>query len=119
MTYKEAYQKLSRFCSMSDYVVELEGIGEPMDKALDALEEMAEIEEIKPIKVDKMSFVQAVPVIKDINSDRYSMYEKAMAINKMLEAPTINSINKDDLRACIAWLWNLVFKLEDINENDN
>ena len=53
-----------------------------------------------------MNIGKAFAIFKNINSDKYTYYEKIEAIELVLQAETINSITKSELKAALVWLWN-------------
>lgn len=53
-----------------------------------------------------MNIGKAFAIFKNINSDKYTYYEKIEAIELVLQAETINSITKSELKAAFLWLWS-------------
>ena len=58
----------------------------------------------------KIGYARAV--FEDINSDKYSEYEKAMAIYRVINMETHNSVTKASMLEAIRWLWDRHFKIE-------
>ena len=56
---------------------------------------------------------KAFAIFKNINSDKYTYYEKIEAIEIVLTAATTNSITKSEFKAAFIWLWNWL-----INESE-
>ena len=52
-----------------------------------------------------MKIGEAFFILKNINGTLYSESEKLMAIKIVLEADTINSITKEELRTAFRWLF--------------
>lgn len=55
-----------------------------------------------------MNIGKAFAIFKNINSDKYTYDEKIEAIFIVLQAETINSITKSELKAAFVWLWNML-----------
>ena len=53
-----------------------------------------------------MNIGKAFAIFKNINSDKYTYYEKVEAIEIVLTAETTNSITKSEFKAAMRWLWN-------------
>lgn len=53
-----------------------------------------------------MNIGKAFAIFKNINSDVFNHREKMEAISIVLQAETINSITKSELKAALVWLWN-------------
>lgn len=66
-----------------------------------------------------MKLARAVTICKNINSDIFTVEEKALAIHEVMNMPTQNSINKQTLNEVIRWLWNISFELREIHEEDD
>jgi len=49
---------------------------------------------------------KAFAIFKNINSDKYTYYEKIEAIEIVLTAETTNSITKSEFKAAFIWLWS-------------
>lgn len=65
-------------------------------------------------KKDKagMDIGTAVAIFLQIESDQYSVREKAIAIRRVLDMPTHNGIKKDDLLRALSWLWKRHFDID-------
>ena len=61
-----------------------------------------------------MKYSEAIKWIKALNlpDSETNENEKAIAIGTILKMETIMSVNKDDLRRCVEWLWNRCFEWE-------
>lgn len=57
-----------------------------------------------------MSIGKAVVICENLDSERYSLEEKALAIQEVMNMPTHMGVKKDTLIEMIKWLWN--FNLE-------
>lgn len=57
-----------------------------------------------------MSIGKAVAICDNLESERYSLEEKALAIQEVMNMPTHMGVKKDTLVGMIKWLWN--FNLE-------
>lgn len=57
-----------------------------------------------------MSIGKAVVICENLDSEKYSLEEKALAIQKVMNMPTHMGVRKDTLIGMIKWLWN--FNLE-------
>lgn len=53
-----------------------------------------------------MNFGEAMAIVIKIDSDKFTDEEKATAIYLVMNAPTHNSITKDNMLKVIKWLWN-------------
>ena len=53
-----------------------------------------------------MNIGKAFAIFKNINSDKYTYYEKVEAIELVLQAETHNSITKSEFKEAFKWLWN-------------
>lgn len=59
-----------------------------------------------------MNIGYARAVFENINSDKYSDYEKAMAIYRVINMETHNSVTKASMLEAIRWLWDRHFEFE-------
>ena len=57
-----------------------------------------------------MNAGQALAVFKQIDSDKYTDEEKAMAIYVVMNMPTHMSITKDEIFKVVKWLWNSFYE---------
>lgn len=55
-----------------------------------------------------MNIGKAFAIFKNINSDKYTFYEKVEAIELVLCAETTNSITKSEFKEAFIWLWRYV-----------
>lgn len=53
-----------------------------------------------------MNIGKAFAIFKNINSDKYTYYEKIEAIELVLHAETTNSITKSEFKEAFIWLWS-------------
>ena len=60
-----------------------------------------------------MPYGKAIAIMEQIDSDRYSDEEKALAIYKILSMETINGVTKETLRKGLKWLWNRCFEINE------
>lgn len=60
-----------------------------------------------------MNFGQAYKILNDIDSDKYTVEEKAMAIKVILDMETHNGVTKTVLLKAMNWLWNEHYELID------
>ena len=62
----------------------------------------------------KIGYARAV--FEDINSDKYSEYEKAMAIYRVINMETHNSVTKASMLEAIRWLWDKHFEFNFVDD---
>lgn len=60
-----------------------------------------------------MKIGQAYKILDNINSDEYTVDEKAMAIREILDMETHNGVTKPVLLKAMNWLWNEHYELID------
>ncbi|MBQ1776696.1 MAG: hypothetical protein IIZ93_00920 [Acidaminococcaceae bacterium] len=60
-----------------------------------------------------MKFGQAYKILENIDSDVYTVDEKAMAIKVILDMETHNGVTKAVLLKAMNWLWNEHYELID------
>lgn len=60
-----------------------------------------------------MKFGQAYKILENIDSDVYTVDEKAMAIRVILDMETHNGVTKAVLLKAMNWLWNEHYELID------
>lgn len=58
-----------------------------------------------------MKFGQAYKILDNINSDEYTVDEKALAIRVILDMETHNGVAKPVLLKAMNWLWNEHYEL--------
>lgn len=58
-----------------------------------------------------MKFGQAYKILENIDSDVYTVDEKAMAIKVILDMETHNGVTKAVLLKAMNWLWNEHYEL--------
>ena len=58
-----------------------------------------------------MKIGKAYKILDDINSDEYTVEEKALAIRVILDMETHNGVTKAVLLKALNWLWNEHFEL--------
>ena len=54
----------------------------------------------------------AISIFEDIESEEYTEEQKAIAIRKVLDMPTKNSITKDQICTVLNWLWKQNYILD-------
>lgn len=59
-----------------------------------------------------MSDKVAIFIFIQIDSEDFSDEEKVMAIYKVIQMPTHNSITKLDMLNALKWLWNSAYEIE-------
>lgn len=59
-----------------------------------------------------MNIVVAISIFEDIESEGYTEEQKAIAIRKVLDMPTKNSITKDHICKVLDWLWKQNYILD-------
>ena len=57
-----------------------------------------------------MKYSQAIAIIE--NLDKHTEEEIGAAIDKIIEMPTINAVNKDSLRDIIKYLFDLCYEID-------
>ena len=62
-----------------------------------------------------MNIGKACAIFVQINSDKYTDNEKAIAIYDVLQMPTHNGITKDRALAVAKYLFNKIYEVEDNN----
>lgn len=60
-----------------------------------------------------MKFGQAYKILENIDSEVYTVDEKAMAIKVILDMETHNGVTKAVLLKAMNWLWNEHYELLD------
>ena len=63
-----------------------------------------------------MNIGKAMAIFHNINSDKYSETEKAMAIYRVMHMETHNSVTKNSMLKVIRWLWDRQFNFMDYCE---
>lgn len=63
-----------------------------------------------------MNIGLAARIFLDIESDEYTIFQKAQAIRMVLNMPTHNGFTKDKILEVTEWLWNQVF--EEVKQDD-
>ena len=58
-----------------------------------------------------MNFGQAVAIFEQIDSDKYTVEEKGMAIYMVMNLETHNGVKKDVILKALRWLWSQHFEL--------
>lgn len=59
-----------------------------------------------------MNFGKALAIFMQIDSNKYSDIEKALAIYKVMNAPTHMAIKKDDMLKVIRYLWDNLYEIQ-------
>lgn len=59
-----------------------------------------------------MNYGKAMAIFIQIDSDKYSDIEKALAIHQVMKAPTHMAVKKDDMLRVIDWLWNKLYEIQ-------
>ena len=65
-----------------------------------------------------MDIGKAMAIFNNINSDKYSVNEKAMAIYRVMYMETHNAATKASMLEVIRWLWDRQFELVEGEEDD-
>ena len=65
-----------------------------------------------------MKHGKAMAIVKQIESDKYTDFEKAHAIYLVMNMPTHMSITKDELINAIKWLWHHSWEFKAETEGD-
>ena len=65
-----------------------------------------------------MDIGKAMAIFNNINSDKYSVNEKAMAIYRVMHMETHNAATKASMLEVIRWLWDRQFELVEGEEDD-
>ena len=60
-----------------------------------------------------MNIGKAVAICESLDSEKYSLEEKALAIQKVMSMPTHMGVKKDTLIGMIKWLWNFNLEVSD------
>lgn len=59
-----------------------------------------------------MNAIEALNICRDIKRIDKTESEKAIAIYRILQMPTLNSIRKDDLLNIVDWLWHQHYEVQ-------
>ena len=59
-----------------------------------------------------MTLGRALAIFEFIDESEVSIDDKALAIYKVLNMETHNSVTKQSMLKVIAWLWDMVFELK-------
>ena len=59
-----------------------------------------------------MNIGKACAIFYQLNSDKYTEEEKALAIYEVMNMPTHNGIKKDVMLEAIKWLFDKAFEIE-------
>ena len=62
-----------------------------------------------------MDINRALKIFFDILSDEYTVYEKGLAIHKVIEMPTHNGIRKYEILRALNWLLHEHYEFKDEN----
>ena len=65
-----------------------------------------------------MDIGRAMAIFNNINSDKYSVNEKAMAIYRVMHMETHNAVPKASMLEVIRWLWDRQFELVEGADDD-
>lgn len=60
-----------------------------------------------------------VAIFNNIESDKFSDEEKALAIYDVMNMPTHNGVTKESAFKVIRYLWDMIFEIEEDGENEN
>ena len=63
-----------------------------------------------------MRISRQVAIFNNIESDKFSDEEKALAIYDVMNMPTHNGVTKASAFKVIDYLWNMLFEMEETNE---
>lgn len=56
---------------------------------------------------------QAIAILQQINSDKYTIEEKGFAIYLVLSMETTNGVTKQELKNALMWLWHQHFEMKE------
>lgn len=62
-----------------------------------------------------MNIGKARAIFDQIDSDKYTEDEKAVAIYIVMAMETKNSVTKESMVNAMRWMWNLLWKVDDIH----
>lgn len=65
-----------------------------------------------------MDIGKAMAIFHNINSDKYSDNEKAMAIYRVMHMETHNAVTKESMLEVIRWLWDRQYELVEGEADD-
>ena len=60
-----------------------------------------------------MNIGKSVAICENLDSEKYSLEEKALAIREVMNMPTHMGVNKDTLIGMIKWLWNITLEVDE------
>ena len=58
----------------------------------------------------------AIKIFNNIFDDAYTIEEKVLAIRKVIDMETHNSISKSKMLVAMNWMWEQIFELKQENE---
>lgn len=58
----------------------------------------------------------AIKIFNNIFDDTYTIEEKGLAIRKVIDMETDNSIRKSKMWVAMNWMWEQIFELKQENE---
>lgn len=59
-----------------------------------------------------MKISEAILIFDNIESDDFTEEQKAIAIKRVLDMPTKNSITKDEICKAFQWLWSQFYTMD-------
>ena len=65
-----------------------------------------------------MDIGTAMAIFNNINNDKYSVNEKAMAIYRVMHMETHDAVTKASMLEVIRWLWDRQFELVEGADDD-
>lgn len=59
-----------------------------------------------------MTYGRAIAIMEQIESEKYTVEEKGLAIHTVLSMETTNGVKKDTFKKALNWMWHQLFTLE-------
>lgn len=66
--------------------------------------------------IEKMNIGKAVAIFEQLDSDKYSDEEKAIAIYEVMNMSTHNSVTKANMLEAIKWLFDKCYEIMEVEE---
>ena len=63
-----------------------------------------------------MNIGTAIKIFNNIFDETYTVEEKCLAIRKIIDMATHNSISKSKMLVAMNWMWEQIFELKQENE---
>lgn len=67
--------------------------------------------------LDEMNIGKACAIFEQLDSDKYTEEEKAIAIYKVMNMPTHNSVTKANMLKAIKWLFDKCYEITEEDTN--